>query len=95
MNVSAGRSRAQNTWSRIGIALGTAAVVVAGARGALALSQNMMNSIALVGSWVMPVLVAGYIVVRFRPAIGIPLLAGYDPNFGHIFRAQVSVTCET
>jgi hypothetical protein len=77
MKVSAGQSTSQPTWRRISIALGTAAVVVAGARGAFLLSQHMMNAVALVGSWVMLVLVVGYIVARFRPSVGIPLLVGF------------------
>ena len=64
------------TWRRAAITLGTAGVVVAGARGAFLLSQHMMNAVALVGAWVMLTLVAGYLVVRFRPAVGAALLIG-------------------
>ncbi|TDV51873.1 hypothetical protein CLV71_1052 [Actinophytocola oryzae] len=77
MEISAGRSTALLAARRIGIAVGTAAVVIVGARGAFLLSQNMMNAIALVGSWVMLVLVVGYIVARFRPSAGIPMLVGF------------------
>jgi hypothetical protein len=77
MKVSAGQSTSRLTWHRIGIAVVTAAAVVAGARGAFLLSEHMMNATALVGSWVMLVLVAGYVVARFRPSVGIPLLVGF------------------
>jgi hypothetical protein len=77
MNVSAEKSPAQVTLRRVGIAVGTAAVVVAGARGAFLLSQHMMNAVALVGAWVMLVLVIGYLVTRFRPSVGVPVLVGF------------------
>lgn len=64
------------TWRRVAIAVVTAAVVVAGSRAAFLLSQHMMNAVALVGAWIMLMLVAGYVVVRFRPAIGAALLIG-------------------
>lgn len=82
MNVQSEQSRARHPWRRIGIAVITAVIVVAGARGAFLLSQNMMNSIALVGSWVMLVLVVGYLVARFRPSVGVPLLVGF--GFGAV-----------
>jgi hypothetical protein len=50
MNVSAEKSPAQVTWRRVGIAVDTAAVVVAGTRGAFLLSQHMMNPVALASS---------------------------------------------
>ena len=37
----------------------------------------MMNAVALIGAWVMLVLVIGYLVTRFRPSVGIPVLAGF------------------
>jgi hypothetical protein len=55
----------------------TAIVVVIGARFAVALSAHMMNAVALVGSWMMLVLVAGYLVTRFRPSFGVPVLCGF------------------
>ena len=64
-------------WRRIAIAAVTAVVVVAGAQLASLLSHHMMNAIALVGSWMMLVLVTGYTVARFRPSVGVPLLAGF------------------
>jgi hypothetical protein len=64
-------------WRAVAIAAVTAVVVVSGARLAVLLSQHMMNPIALVGSWLMLVLVAGYLVARFRPSVGVPLLAGF------------------
>jgi hypothetical protein len=67
----------QVTWGRIGLAVASAVVVMAGARGAFLLSQHMMNAVALVGAWMMLVLVTGYVVARFRPAIGVPLLIGF------------------
>jgi hypothetical protein len=82
MNVNAEQSRGHHLWRRIGIAVVTAVIVVVGARGAFLLSQNMVNSIALVGSWMMLVLVVGYIVARFRPSVGVPLLAGF--GFGAV-----------
>ena len=67
----------QLTWRRIGIAVLTAGVTLAGARGAFLLSQHMMSAVALVGAWMMLALVITYLVVRFRPSVGIPLLAGF------------------
>lgn len=64
------------TWRRVAITLATAGVTVAGARAAFLLSHHMMNAVALVGAWVMLELVAGYLVARFRPAIGAALLIG-------------------
>ena len=64
------------TWRRAAIAVGSAGVVVAGARVAFLLSDQMMNAVALVGAWVMLALVAGYVVARFRPAVGAALLVG-------------------
>jgi hypothetical protein len=64
------------TWRRAAIAVGMAGVVVAGARAAFLLSHHMMNAVALVGAWVMLTLVVGYVVVRFRPAVGAALLIG-------------------
>ncbi|GAB3428999.1 hypothetical protein [Actinophytocola sediminis] len=58
------------------IAVVTAIVVVVGARLAVLVSQHMMNSVALVGSWLMLALLAGYLVTRFRPSVGIPVLFG-------------------
>lgn len=64
-------------WRRAAIAVVTAIVVVAGAELASLLSHHMMNAIALVGSWMMLVLVFGYLIARFRPSVGVPLLAGF------------------
>ena len=64
------------TWRRVVTAVVAAALVVAGARVAFLLSQQMMNAVALVGAWVMLMLVTGYLVARFRPAIGAALLIG-------------------
>lgn len=64
------------TWRRAAITVVTAGVVVAGARAAFLLSHHMMNAVALVGAWVMLTLVAGYLVARFRPAVGAALLIG-------------------
>jgi hypothetical protein len=64
------------TWRRAVIAVASAGVVLAGARGAVLLSQHLMNSVALVGSWIMLTLITGGIVARFRPAIGASLLVG-------------------
>lgn len=57
--------------------LGYAVLVAAGARGAYVLSDYMMNAVALVGAWMMLTLLCGYVVARFRPSIGGPLLVGY------------------
>lgn len=57
--------------------LGYAAVVAAGARGAYVLSDHMMNSVALVGAWMMLTLLFAYVVARFRPSVGAPLLVGF------------------
>lgn len=64
-------------WRKIVIAVVTTVVVVAGAQLASLLSHHMMNAIALVGSWMMLVLVVGVLVARFRPSVGVPLLAGF------------------
>jgi uncharacterized membrane protein YidH (DUF202 family) len=64
------------TWRRAAIAVVSAGVVVAGARVAFLLSDQTMNAVALVGAWVMLTLVAGYVVARFRPAVGAALLVG-------------------
>lgn len=64
-------------WRRVAIAVVTAVVVVVGARMAALLSQHMMNAVALVGSWLMLVLVMGYLAARFRPSVGVPLLVGF------------------
>lgn len=77
METSAGQSKSLLVLRRVGIAAATATVVVAGARGAFLLSEHMMNATALVGSWLMSVLLIGYIVARFRPSVGIPLLMGF------------------
>jgi hypothetical protein len=77
MRANAGQTAFQLTSRRIGIAVAAAGVVVAGARGAFLLSHHMMNAVALVGSWMMLALVIGYLVVRFRPSVGIPLLVGF------------------
>jgi hypothetical protein len=59
------------------IAVVTAIVVVVGAQLAVLLSRHMMNAVALVGSWLMLVLLAGYLTTRFRPSFGIPMLLGF------------------
>src|SRR5262245_32600370 len=64
-------------WRAVAIAVVTAVLVASGARMAVLLSHHMMNSVALVGSWLMLVLVMGYVVARFRPSVGVPLLAGF------------------
>jgi|tagenome__1003787_1003787.scaffolds.fasta_scaffold20945466_4 hypothetical protein len=64
------------TWRRAAIAVASACVVLAGALGAVLLSRHMMNSVALVGSWIMLTLITGCIVARFRPAVGASLLIG-------------------
>jgi hypothetical protein len=77
MRASTGQTTVQLTWRRIGIVVATAGVVLGGARGAFLLSHQMMNPVALVGAWMMLALVIGYLVVRFRPSVGIPLLVGF------------------
>jgi hypothetical protein len=62
---------------RVGVAIVAVCVILAGARGAFLLSQHMMNAVALVGAWMMLALTAVYLVLRFRPSLGIPLLAGF------------------
>lgn len=57
--------------------LGYAAVVVAGACAADVLSGYMMNAVALVGAWMMVTLLVAYVVARFRPSVGGPLLVGF------------------
>jgi hypothetical protein len=64
-------------WRRLAITMAAAVVVILGARGAFLLSQHMMNAVALVGSWMMLALIACYPAVRFRPSVGVPLLAGF------------------
>lgn len=61
----------------VAVAVVTAVVVVGGARLAALLSEHMMNAVALVGSWLMLVLVTGYLVARFRPSVGVPVLVGF------------------
>lgn len=61
---------------RLGLVVCTAAVVALGARGAFLLSEHMMNSVALVGAWVMLALTFGYLITRFRPSVGGPILVG-------------------
>ena len=75
-NGSTGQTANRLVWRRLAIAMAAAVVVILGARGAFLLSQHMMNAVALVGAWVMLTLVAGYLVVRFRPAVGAALLIG-------------------
>lgn len=57
--------------------LGYAAVVVIGAYAAEVLSGYMMNAVALVGAWMMLTLLVAYVVARFRPSVGGPLLVGF------------------
>jgi len=77
MNGSTGETAPRPVWRRLAIAFVAACVVVLGARGAFMLSQHMMNAVALVGSWMMLALLAGYLAVRFRPSVGVPLIAGF------------------
>jgi hypothetical protein len=77
MEANVGQPRVQLALRQIAIAILAAGVVVAGARGAFLVSQDTMNVVALVGSWMMLALVSGYLVVRFRPSVGIPLLVGF------------------
>lgn len=58
------------------LVLCSGAVVVAGAYLAETVSQSMMSPVALVGSWLMFAFLAAYLVVRFRPAVGLPVLVG-------------------
>lgn len=62
---------------RPALALLAAAVVLLGAYGAERLSHQMMNAGALVGAWMMLVLLVGYIFLRFKPSVGIPILIGF------------------
>jgi hypothetical protein len=62
---------------RLALILISAAVVLLGAYLAGQLGADMMSPAALVGAWMMLALVAGYIVMRFRPAVGVPLLIGF------------------
>ena len=64
------------TWRRGLIAVVTAAIVVAGARAAFLLSDYLDNAVALVGAWIMLTVLVGYLVTRFRPAVGAALLIG-------------------
>jgi hypothetical protein len=77
MKATTGQAAIPLALRRIAIAVLAACVTVAGARGAFLLSEQMMNAVALVGAWMMLVLLAGYLAVRFRPSVGIPLLAGF------------------
>lgn len=62
---------------RLAVVLLSAIVVLAGAYWADRLGGSMMSPVALVGAWMMLALVVGYVVVRFRPAVGVPLLIGF------------------
>jgi hypothetical protein len=77
MNASTGQAAIPTMLRRIALALVAAGVTMAGARGAFLLSEQMMNAVALVGAWMMLALLLGYLAVRFRPSVGIPLLAGF------------------
>jgi len=59
------------------LVLGYAVLVAAGARGAFVVSGYMMNAVALVGAWMMLALLFAYLVARFRPSVGGPLLVGF------------------
>ena len=63
--------------SRLALVLLSATVVLVGAYWADRLGGQMMSPVALVGAWMMLALVVGYVVVRFRPAVGVPLLIGF------------------
>jgi len=76
-DVTNGQTANRLVWRRLAIAIAAAVVVVLGARGAFLLSQHMMNAVALVGSWMMLMLLVGYTAVRFRPSVGAPLMAGF------------------
>jgi len=62
---------------RPALALCMAAVVVAGAYVAEKLSRHMMSAVAGVGAWVMFAFLVSYLVVRFRPSVGAPMLVGF------------------
>lgn len=59
------------------VALGSAVVVVLGAYGTNRLSDGMMSSVALVGGWMMLLLLLCYLVARFRPSVGVPVFVGF------------------
>jgi hypothetical protein len=63
---------------RPALVLCSAVVVLLGAYGAERLGGQMMNAGALVGAWMMLALVFCYLVVRFRPAVGIPIIVGFS-----------------
>lgn len=77
MKENTGRMASALRGRGIVIAVVTAIVVLGGARLAVVLSAHMMNAVALVGSWLMLVLLVGYLVTRFRPSFGVPVLFGF------------------
>lgn len=65
---------------RSAVVLCSATVVLLGAYGADQLSAHMMNPVALVGAWMMLALLLCYLVVRFQPSVGVPMLVGFGAS---------------
>lgn len=62
---------------RSALALCSTAIVLLGAYGTYQLSHTMMSPVALVGGWMMLMLLLCYLLVRFRPSLGIPVFVGF------------------